>query len=111
MGEQRDGRAARWASSAMGEQRDVGHARSAEHDRDGQRDQDRAAIPPARAVAARQHLIQTPGQTGPIGALTQQDRTRVPDQRLPVRADDQPLIPPTTLTHQKGAPCSAVDMA
>jgi hypothetical protein len=87
----------------MGEQRDVGHARGAEHDRDGQRDQNRAAIPPSRTVTARQHLVQTPGQTGPISAFTQQDRARVSDQALPVRADDQPLIPPTTLTRQKGA--------
>ncbi|WP_233527514.1 hypothetical protein, partial [Micromonospora craniellae] len=54
--------------------------------------------------------VQTAGQTGPICAFAQQDRTRVTDQTLPARADDQPLIPPATLTHQKGAPASAVDM-
>jgi hypothetical protein len=94
----------------MSEKADVGNARGAEHDRDGQTDQDRAAIPPARALTTRQHLVQPAGQTHPVRAFTQQHRTRVADQALPTRADDQPLIPSTTFTHQKGAPCSATDM-
>lgn len=94
----------------MGEQRDVGHAGRAEHDRHGQGHQDRAPIPPARPAAARQSLVQSAGQAGPVRALTQQHCARVTDQTLSARADNQPLIPPATLTHQEGAPYSAVDM-
>jgi hypothetical protein len=65
---------------------------------------------PPRTLPTRQSLVQRPGQPGPVRTPPQQDRTRMTDQTLATRGDLQPLIPPATLTHRKGAPDSAVDL-
>ncbi|MEV0349473.1 hypothetical protein AB0H88_27180 [Nonomuraea sp. NPDC050680] len=46
-----------------------------------------------------------------MGESFPSDRARVTHQPFSNGCDRQPAIPPDTLTHQKGAPASAADMA
>ncbi|WP_322973874.1 hypothetical protein [Actinacidiphila oryziradicis] len=87
----------------------IGHARGPEDDRRGQAQQDMRAIAPGCTAPGREQPLQRRRQPDPVRDLVQQHRPRVPDQSLPVSHHTQPVAPPCTLTHRKGAPVLAAD--
>ncbi|MEV0235528.1 hypothetical protein [Nonomuraea sp. NPDC050786] len=60
---------------------------------------------PADQVAPVRRAVFSPSR------WRQQDRAGVTDQPFSVGGDRQPAVPPDTLTHRKGAPASAANMA
>ena len=82
----------------------LGQVPRAEHDRDSQLDHHRRPLPPAPPTPPGITSASAAVNPTPSASFRSNTAPGMPDQPPPVGPYGQPLIPPCSLRHQKGAP-------